>query len=602
MFFNRAAMVLLAAFVAVVPLVMWNGTLTVIGTKLFAGRAFVLLLAAIGAIGCIRSRTIAVPSPLLLALAAVFIVYTCAACLVHPYADWEIWGDLFLSILLFFEAVVVLRNPAAMRAVLITWQASVCIVCLYYLLQRAGLDFLLWRVADPDRLGSTFSNRNLMAYFLTCSFPYGIYLLVSEKKEVQWLAGVASSLCLGTIVSCHSRSSVIALVLLVPAFLLYFRMQTGNTRVKNLLFICAAAVSAALCVAGAAILLYVISLSPWELNAITHARLQLWKEALSIIKHSVWFGHGAGCFAALFPAYRSAATATIFDFANPAFNSHNEYLELLCEYGAIGLALFGALIVVGTGIRRRGFLRKSPDRGLLFFSGMSLLGCLILSFVAEASHMFVCSAFSWLSLAVFYKCNQGTLGTIRLSKWQGRLPAFGMTICLCGALAALTWYLRMFASDICTKRATSVMMTPQGRNAAMQDLGTALVFQPGNIYALYQRAFVLTETGDYQAALRDYEDIRATNPWFENVVFNMGVISYLTKDYDKAIDRLALAARQYPTFEPGILYCAQACYESGRYVDCMVWCRKLMKLDPKDKTAFGLMEHARRNVMNARNP
>ena len=80
-------------------------------------------------------------------------------------------------------------------------------------------------------------------------------------------------------------------------------------------------------------------------------RLELWVNALFMVKDHPLFGVGAGSFVALYPTYKEHHGAlfpfilrTFESYATEAEALHNDPLQLLVEQGTIGFGLFAALI------------------------------------------------------------------------------------------------------------------------------------------------------------------------------------------------------------------------------------------------------------------
>ncbi|MFN3586781.1 MAG: O-antigen ligase family protein, partial [Moraxellaceae bacterium] len=94
-------------------------------------------------------------------------------------------------------------------------------------------------------------------------------------------------------------------------------------------------------------------------------------------------GSGAGSFASQFPAYRSADIGAFFDFA------HNDYLQLLGEYGLIGGLLFAsiALLSLHSAIQAQRQRRTPLLRGMGFASMMGIISLLIHSTVDFNLHL-----------------------------------------------------------------------------------------------------------------------------------------------------------------------------------------------------------------------
>ena len=70
-------------------------------------------------------------------------------------------------------------------------------------------------------------------------------------------------------------------------------------------------------------------------GTISDARLDIWRDSLSIIKDFPLTGTGLGSYIRIYPKYRSVSAEGIVDHA------HNDYLELFSEGGAVAVLLFG---------------------------------------------------------------------------------------------------------------------------------------------------------------------------------------------------------------------------------------------------------------------
>lgn len=368
----KAALFLLVSFVVVVPIVIWNGTLTALDIKLLVARWIILAIAVFLLLDPVKNRTIIIPNVFVMALSVVTVGYAGLICLIRPYADWEILGDFGFSVLFFLEATIILHKTGAVRIVLLAWQISLAAVCAYYIFQKAGLDFVVWQTVAPDRIGSSFTNRNIMVYFLVCTFPYSAFLCITEKGANKILSGFSLLLSITTIVLCHSRVGAVILILSFPAYLLYFRKYSRSALGNRVLILAAIVLTFVICAAATGFMFIAFSMSAAQLNAYSHARLQLWTDTLRFIRSDIWFGHGAGSFAKYFPAYRSTALGYMFDFINPVFNSHNECLEILVENGIAGLGLFLALVLGGTGIGIKN-QNRTPRRKRRCFSSVQCL-------------------------------------------------------------------------------------------------------------------------------------------------------------------------------------------------------------------------------------
>lgn len=106
-----------------------------------------------------------------------------------------------------------------------------------------------------------------------------------------------------------------------------------------------------------------------------NVRLQLWQDTLGMVAAQPWWGFGPMSYRWVYPHYWRHMDM----YLDPQF-AHNDYLQFLAEYGAVGALLLGAAVVVAVaqfGIRLRS---PSSERGSMLAAGF--LG----SLAAAAAH------------------------------------------------------------------------------------------------------------------------------------------------------------------------------------------------------------------------
>jgi O-antigen ligase len=93
-------------------------------------------------------------------------------------------------------------------------------------------------------------------------------------------------------------------------------------------------------------------------------RLQMWRDAPAMFRDRPVFGFGGGSFVWAYPPYqRHVKEHLTWDFA------HNEFIQMLLEYGAVGLALaLVGLLACAWGLSR-GVLRARSRAGALLLAG-----------------------------------------------------------------------------------------------------------------------------------------------------------------------------------------------------------------------------------------
>jgi O-antigen ligase len=101
------------------------------------------------------------------------------------------------------------------------------------------------------------------------------------------------------------------------------------------------------------------------------SRQDLWRVALHVSHDHPFFGVGAGGFTQVEPSYAISNLSLVrIDLVAKAYVVHNTYLNVLTDYGLIGLALFLALglMALTLGIRAAWAFSRSGDRELELLS------------------------------------------------------------------------------------------------------------------------------------------------------------------------------------------------------------------------------------------
>lgn len=236
---------------------------------------------------------------------------------------------------------------------------------------------VLW-AERPDiyfkRYGGPFVNPNHLAGFLVLIMPLGLSnaFLGRSGAIVKILNGYAAVAMLGGIAVTMSRGGWLGAVIALGVFSAWL-WRRPQFRIP------VAALAVIVCAVG----LIFISKSDKAKSRIqsagvaSHAdsgsfRGWLWKPTLAMWSDNKAYGVGPGHYNSRFPAYRVAETQI------SPHHVHNEYLELLVDYGAAGASIVGAgLLLFAYGIWRtsKHVERGSSDLGMknsnrtAFFAG-----------------------------------------------------------------------------------------------------------------------------------------------------------------------------------------------------------------------------------------
>ena len=315
--------------------------------------------------------------------------------LVSPYPQLVLlggarWTGLVALLLMLFTALVVAslgRWHDGLFAIVAISALLMAILCLVQLaggnplgLYPQGLIYADGGVRYQGRFLGAVGNVDMLSAYWCLILPLllGGILLVKGKSRLLPLA----ALILGLIVELAADvdSGLLALILSTLIMLPFLLPSPWRKR---------AALGTCLLFVGALIALYLYH-GPeqgtlWELSRVLHSdirdefgssRILIWKEALNSVDcwRDLLLGTG--------PGTRSAHFSTIFERVSDSGqtlqaavdSSHNEYLDVLLELGAVGLLLYVAALIA-TAVSAFGAVRRG-DRIALILAWSVLAYCL----------------------------------------------------------------------------------------------------------------------------------------------------------------------------------------------------------------------------------
>ena len=208
-------------------------------------------------------------------------------------------------------------------------------VAVYALMQLARLDPIPWGGLESARPSSTLGSPVILGNYLAMALPIAVAQLVTRRGgRERYVGAMVIALQVAALLSTATRGAWIAagaaLAVLVVG-------RIGARRGWPILLGVAAVV-----------LVATVFLRP-ERGQATAFRLDLWRDALSLLADRPILGHGPEGFALAFPAYESDRLrqhrAGVIDHA------HNLWLDLAADVGLVGVALWTALVAL---VLRRG--------------------------------------------------------------------------------------------------------------------------------------------------------------------------------------------------------------------------------------------------------
>ncbi|HTH47695.1 MAG TPA: O-antigen ligase family protein [Candidatus Limnocylindria bacterium] len=353
-------------------------------------------------------------------------------------------------------------------------------------------DHILW-LSQPSvyarRAGGTFINPNHLAAFLVTIFPLSaaIVFLGREKPIIKVLHGYAALMMLGGVAVTMSRGgwAAAAVALLLLLGWLFWKRRELRLPLAIIAFVL---------FLGGTGFVYSIEKARSRLENITatnnidagSSRQWLWETAMRMWHDHFWLGVGPGEFATAFPPYR-----TRFIQLNPG-NVHNEYLDLLVDYGTVGGLLFAAALgaLVWWAVRTSKYVERGSDLGWkssnrsAYFVGESV-GLLALAFHCLVDFNLHVPAIA-LTAAILVGLLAANVRHATERFWLSSTIWSRLLVTL-ASLAALVWLVpttyRAGAESYYLNRAAGASkITP----ALMDDLQAAMKFAPDNPRPAYE--------------------------------------------------------------------------------------------------------------------
>jgi tetratricopeptide (TPR) repeat protein len=291
-----------------------------------------------------------------------------------------------IQILALIALFVVVRNnvasAASLRRLALVALVNGAALALFGLIHvfTASPHMIYWSIPSGGAVFGPFINRNHFACYVNLCFGLGFGALLAtaaaaaggnrayaspgllRRPELLWV-GSALGLMLAASVLCLSRGGLLSLLAAaVPCLLL---VLARRTRPSWGLFtgLLAAAVALGL-VAWLGLGAVEARLATlWKGQALEDARWPLWRRTLSLAGDFPVWGSGYGTYQYLEPLRRPPASGLDFAYEH----AHNDYLELLVEGGALGLALALAAVGLAYGRGARAYLRSrnAGEAGLI---------------------------------------------------------------------------------------------------------------------------------------------------------------------------------------------------------------------------------------------
>jgi len=438
---------------------------------------------------------------------------------------------------------------------------------------------------------STFVNRNFFAEFVVCTLPFSVLLIARARMSSQIaLLALTTGFNLVALFMTGTRSALIALgalVIILPIILFLYRkslafsLWDGTSRILLFGLFLATVVGLGLIPTGNQKLIEENQKYQTGSNALERAfarsksmtateeytersfslRVIMWKATGRMVQKRPLTGVGAGAWEVDIPLYQTEGSQLETDYY-----AHNEILQLLAEYGAVGwlflLSLFSYLLLAAWRTLKNKTTEgqaEAPIRALVL---LSLLQFLIVSNAGFPWRMASTGAIFALALAILAASDarlgyRGITASTRLPWKPGYSQVGAVCMMVCLALAAfITQQAAAAESKIvrAVKLALAVSQSGDYQNPKWDKTKRemlTLIKEGVDITPHYRKitpmvADELAKWGDWKNAVWIWESVLSSRPYVVAIMSNVARGYAQVGQNEKALEYLARAKALQP--------------------------------------------------------
>ena len=396
---------------------------------------------------------------------------------------------------LFFAVMSNLYGQDEAEMVVYTLTVVAALTSSYALAQFLHHSNQVWNLMAPypGRASGTYINPDHFAGFLELVLPLPLAFLLAGRVGViarVVLAYAVLSIVAGLTVTL-SRGGWVAAgagILMLLVFLMFHRNHRGRAALTLAVLLAAGGIFTTVYVSKSIGYMRRVAHPDENIQSVmdTNARLQMWDAAVQMWRDHVWWGAGPGHYDFRFREYRPEG------FQQRPQHAHNDYLELLADWGTVG----GVIVLAGIGIFVFGLFKTWPHvrrEENDFGSGMSTRYAF---FLGAISGLFALAVHSLVDFNLHIPANAlagvTVLGLVASNvrfatkrHWlRARLPvqlaATGAIIVVAGYFALQGW--RRAGETLWIARAEA---KPNFSNEQAAALEKALAYEPKNFETAY---------------------------------------------------------------------------------------------------------------------
>ena len=425
-----------------------------------------------------------------------------------------------------------------------------------------------------DAFGSTMGHKNLLSSMHFLLLPVLIYLLITAKKIIKILSGLALVLILITFLQTQTRAVLFALVIFSLSFLILNKTEIRKKHILGLLLSVFLFV-----VSGYAFIKYTNRYDAFigeiskTLDFTSSGRYKLYKSSLELIGQHPIFGVGPGNWSVDVWEYGLYAGTIGESFAQ---RPHNDFLWVFSEGGFIAGISYVLLFII---LLRDSYLlfRQTKGRDRLLYSLLfsCFLGYGFISLVDFPMERFSHNIIFFL-LASFVIAG-------RIKEFKTKMATgFKLLLIIISCFALYVAIIR-YSGEVHATNAIHfkgkgkwgyvIKAVDKSYNSdyyEMENTSTPLLWYRGVAYFNQKR---------YALALRDFQDAYEVNPYHVHVLNNLATSYEMKGDRKKAKKFYRAVFDVNPSFKESRINLAAILFNERQYVEALDMILK-SKVDP----------------------
>jgi O-antigen ligase len=476
--------------------------------------------------------------------ALAFLLYAVARCRVVPveYVGRQQLIHALVYGTLFFIVLNNLNRKNSATYVSLTLIAVGFVLALFAVYQFATHYPLIWGAPRYEQYMSrgsgTFMNPNHLAGFLGMALPLALgYMVVSRfSATIKVLLAYSAVVMLAGVVVSVSRGGILAVAIAMIVFCAVLLLQQDFWK-PALVLLC---ILTALAVGGASQFESVQKRfdETFKNDKSRDDRQLYWEAAWQLFQRDIPWGVGPGHFDVEFPSVRPWQVQTRPQYA------HNDYLNTLCEWGVVGMAIVAAacgLLYWGVYQAWASLRRPSHEAGARFSdrtafivgAGVGLLAVMI-HCIVEFNMQIAALAVTAVTLMALLVA-QARFATERYWRNPGRIGKVVLTLVASTAIGYLSiqaW--RKGAETYWLDRANTEQVSPDNAIAFATDAQQAEPMDADTAYALGAYLWRLS----LRDGVIDLERVKQAMPWYSNAMQLNPFDAYAPVGCGMCLDRL----------------------------------------------------------------